>query len=83
MNEDVVQPEESELRHEPGAWARLWAIRYARVPILICALFLAFAIGAEGYAVYCAKKGVTPIYQVQNPELRNHAPMKGHILGTD
>ena len=42
-----------------------------------------FAVGAECYAVYCAKTGATPIYQVQNPELRNHAPMKGHILGTD
>ena len=78
----AVQPAE-ELHHEPGAWARLWAIRYARIPILICALFFLFAVGAECYAVYCHRTGATPIYQVQNPELRNHAPMKGHILGTD
>ena len=79
--DDAVRHEE--IRREPGALARLWAIRYARVPILICLLFFAFAVGAEGYAVYCAKTGTTPVYQVQNPELRNHAPMKGHILGTD
>jgi peptide/nickel transport system permease protein len=80
-NKPEVRPEE--IHREPGAWSRLWAIRYARVPILICALFFMFALGSECYAVYCAKTGATPIYQVQNPELRNHAPMKGHILGTD
>ena len=72
-----------DVRREPGAWARLWAIRYARIPILICALFFVFALGSECYAIYCHRTGATPIYQVQNPELRNHAPMKGHILGTD
>ena len=81
MNESEVHPEE--ILHEPGALARLWAIRYARLPILVCLLFFLFALGAEGYAVYCVKKGRTPVYQVQDPELRNHAPMKGHILGTD
>ena len=83
MTEDVVQSEEIELRHEPGALARLWAIRYARLPILICVLFFVFALGSECYAIYCHRTNTTPIYQVQNPELRNHAPMKGHILGTD
>ena len=77
MNEEAVHPEETELRHEPGALARLWAIRYARVPILICILFFVFALGAECYSFYCTKTGATPVYQIQNPELRNHAPMKG------
>jgi len=81
-SENAVQPAE-ELHREPGAWSRLWAIRYARVPILICALFFVFALGSECYAIYCHRTNTTPIYQVQNPELRNHAPMKGHILGTD
>ena len=83
MSEETAHIEECEVRREPGAWSRLWAIRYARVPILICALFFLFALGAECYSAYCAKTGSIPIYQVQNPELRNHAPMKGHILGTD
>ena len=83
MREEAVHSEEHEIRREPGAWARLWAIRHARLPVLICVLFFVFAIGAECYAIYCSKAGATPIYQVQNPELRNHAPMKGHILGTD
>ena len=82
MSENTVMPQE-EFRREPGAWSRLWAIRYARVPILICALFFLFAIGAECYSIYCVRTGATPIYQVQNPELRNHPPMKKHILGTD
>ena len=81
MSEDTAHTEE--IRREPGALARLWAIRYARVPILICLLFFVFAIGAEGYAVYCARTDTTPVYQVQNLEIRNRAPMKGHILGTD
>lgn len=68
---------------EPGALSRLWAIRYARIPILICILFFVFAVGAECYSIYCAKKGVIPVYEIQNPELPNHAPMSGHILGTD
>lgn len=72
-----------EIGHEPGALARLWAIRYARIPVLICLLFFLFALVAEGYAAYCQKTGTTPVYQVQNAELRNHAPMPGHILGTD
>jgi peptide/nickel transport system permease protein len=79
----VVRPTEDPVLREPGVWSRLWAIRYARIPILVCALFFLFALGAECYAVYCHRTGATPIYQVQNPELRNHAPMKGHILGTD
>ena len=72
-----------EIGREPGALARLWAIRYARIPVLICLLFFLFAVVAEGYAAYCQKTGATPVYQVQNAELRNHAPMPGHILGTD
>ena len=72
-----------EIGREPGALARLWAIRYARIPVLICVLFFLFAVVAEGYAAYCQKTGSTPVYQVQNAELRNHAPMPGHILGTD
>ena len=46
MSEEAVHSEETEVRREPGAWARLWAIRYARVPILICALFFVFALGS-------------------------------------
>ena len=40
-----------EIGHEPGALARLWAIRYARIPVLICLLFFLFARVAEGYAL--------------------------------
>ena len=72
-----------EKRREPGALSRLWAIRYARIPILICVLFFLFAVNAECYSIYCAKKDIVPVYEIQNPELRNHAPMRGHILGTD
>ena len=49
-NAATVLPDEG-LHHEPGAWARLWAIRYARVPILICALFFMYALGSECYAI--------------------------------
>ena len=52
-----------EIGHEPGALARLWAIRYARIPVLICLLFFLFALVAEGYAAYCQKTGTTPVYQ--------------------
>ncbi len=57
--------------------------RSARIPLTICILFFLVAIFAEGYAIYCAHTGKTPVYERKNPELRNHAPMKGHILGTD
>ena len=60
IRENVIQSTEK-IHHEPGAWSRLWAIRYARLPILICALFFVFALGSECYAIYCHKTGTTPI----------------------
>lgn len=62
---------------------RLLKIRYARLPLAICMLFLVFAIVAEIYSIYCNHTGTIPVYQIQDADLRNHAPMAGHWLGTD
>lgn len=62
---------------------QFWKIRYARIPFVLCVIFFMIAIGAEIYSVYCQSHDITPIYQIQEPDMRNHAPNARHWLGTD
>ena len=65
------------------ALMRLLSDKLAVVSLTICALFLAMAVFAEFYGVWCKAKGVEPVYQVQNVAERYQAPSTRHWLGTD
>ncbi len=65
------------------AWRRLIVSKLAVASMAICALFLAMALFAEFYGVWCKAKGVEPVCQRQCAEERYQAPSAKHWLGTD
>lgn len=77
---DVVVKSYSHVRE---GFRQLMRQRFALPALIVCALFLFAAIGAEGYSIYCQKNGVTPVYQQQDQSIRNQPPSREHFLGTD
>ncbi len=65
------------------AWRRLLGDKVAAASLLVCFLFLALAVFAEAYGVYCSATGCEPVYQRQNVDERFQAPSAKHWLGTD
>jgi len=69
----------------PGhdTFRRLVSQKLALASLVIALLYLGVAVFAECYGIYCAYKGIEPVYQVRNEAIRNRPPSRAHILGTD
>lgn len=66
-----------------GVLRRLCARKLALVSLIVTLCYLGVAVFAEGYAVYCARRNVEPVYQLRDDSARNQAPSSVHWLGTD
>lgn len=62
---------------------RLMKDKISAVMAVIVLLYMAVAVSTEGYSVYCANTGKTPVYDKGNMEDRFQAPSRKHWLGTD
>ncbi|MBR2364568.1 MAG: ABC transporter permease [Lentisphaeria bacterium] len=72
---------------DPGAFSavlkRLCRDRYACIALVITLLYLAAAVFAEGYKLYCDAKKTEPVYMVQDHANRYAPPSWKHPMGTD
>lgn len=79
--------EEKKNNPDPGSFSavvkRLFSSFYTAAALVICLVYLAAAIFAEGYKIYCDTTGTEPVYMVQDHKNAYAAPSLKHPMGTD
>lgn len=72
---------------DPGAFSavlkRLCRDKFACIALIVTLLYLASAVFAEGYKLYCDAKKIEPVYMIQDHSNRYAPPSPQHFMGTD
>lgn len=62
---------------------KLFRDKVAAVSLVLICIYLALALAAEGYSIYCKQTDITPVYSRGNIDESFRPPSAEHIMGTD